>query len=218
MNILVTGATGDIGSAICDDLRSDFDVLGISSRDLDFSNRRSVDQWLASNANHKFHGVVLTAGVNTPISLDSFNETAFMETFNINFLNQMYLVMQLVPHMVQAEFGRIVAISSLYGTKSRNGRFNYSVSKAALERFVEYLALEYGQFGILSNSILPGFIDTKLTQKNNSVEKIKELQSQIPLGRLGTPGDIAYAVRFLISKSNKYINGHSLIVDGGYSL
>ena len=114
--------------------------------------------------------------------------------------------------------GRVVVISSLYGFLSRYGRMPYVISKHGLIGFVKTLAIELGSIGATVNAVTPGYINTKMTSKNNTPETIEKIVKGIPVGRMGTPEEIADAVAFLASEQNTYINGHDLVVDGGYSI
>jgi 3-oxoacyl-[acyl-carrier protein] reductase len=118
--------------------------------------------------------------------------------------------------MCERGFGRIVALNSLYGMVSRRRRLPYAISKHALTGAIQTLALEVASYGVLVNEVSPGFIRTAMTEKNNSPERIKELESAIPLGRMGTGKDIAEVVDFLCSEKNTYITGQNIVVDGGY--
>lgn len=112
--------------------------------------------------------------------------------------------------------GHILAISSIYGIISRRGRLSYAMSKHALAGLVQTLAIELGPFNIKVNALAPGVIETKMTKKNNSQETITSLKAGIPLGRLGSPHDIARAAFYLCSEENSFITGQTVVVDGGY--
>ena len=92
----------------------------------------------------------------------------------------------------------------------------YVCSKHALEGVIKTYACEYGRNNILFNCISPGFVDTKMTRKNNSEEKIKKIIERIPLNRLAESIDIAYTAYYLCSDKNTYITGQNIIVDGGF--
>ena len=94
------------------------------------------------------------------------------------------------------------------------GQANYAASKAAVIGFTKTAAREYASRNVTVNAVAPGFIDTPMTQ-GLSPEVKEALQKQIPLARLGTPADIANAVRFLVSEDAAYITGHVLHVNGG---
>ncbi|MFN8412662.1 MAG: SDR family oxidoreductase [Anaerolineales bacterium] len=101
--------------------------------------------------------------------------------------------------------GDVVNISSAYSAVSRVGRGGYGATKAAINSLTRTAALELAEHNILVNAIAPGFVETDLTRKNNSIEQIDLLKSQIPMKRLGLPGEIANLVYFLASDQNTYI-------------
>jgi 3-oxoacyl-[acyl-carrier protein] reductase len=116
--------------------------------------------------------------------------------------------------MTKQRYGRIVNIASIVGVMGNVGQANYAASKAAVIGFSKTVAREYASRNITVNAVAPGFIDTAMTQ-GLSTEVKETLQKQIPLGRLGTPADIAAAVRFLVSEEAAYITGQVLHVNGG---
>jgi len=116
--------------------------------------------------------------------------------------------------MTKQRYGRIVNIASIVGVMGNVGQANYAASKAAVIGLTKTVAREYASRSVTVNAVAPGFIDTAMTQ-GLSTEVKDTLQKQIPLGRLGTPGDIAAAVRFLVSDEASYITGHVLHVNGG---
>lgn len=116
--------------------------------------------------------------------------------------------------MTKQRYGRIVNIASIVGVMGNAGQANYAASKAAVIGFTKTVGREYASRNITVNAVAPGFIDTAMT--HGLPADVKEtLQKQIPLGRLGTPADIAAAVRFLASEDAAYITGHVLHVNGG---
>ncbi|HEY6085231.1 MAG TPA: 3-oxoacyl-[acyl-carrier-protein] reductase [Nitrospira sp.] len=116
--------------------------------------------------------------------------------------------------MTKQRYGRIVNIASIVGVMGNVGQANYAASKAAVIGFSKTVAREYASRNVTVNAVAPGFIDTAMT-RGLSPEVKETLQKQIPLGRLGTPADIAAAVRFLVSEEAAYITGHVLHVNGG---
>lgn len=116
--------------------------------------------------------------------------------------------------MMKAKHGRIINITSVVGSAGNPGQMNYAAAKAGVAGMSRALAREIGSRNITVNCIAPGFIDTDMT-KALSEQQISALQQQIPLGRFGTPEDIAAAVSFLASPQAGYITGTTLHVNGG---
>jgi 3-oxoacyl-[acyl-carrier protein] reductase len=116
--------------------------------------------------------------------------------------------------MIKQRYGRIVSISSIVGQSGNPGQTNYAASKAGLIGFSKALALEVASRNITVNVVAPGLIDTDMTKAIAGAAQ-KDWSEKIPLGRLGTPEDIAAAVCFLASDAASYITGHVLAVNGG---
>lgn len=116
--------------------------------------------------------------------------------------------------MTKQRYGRIVNIASIVGVIGNAGQANYSASKAAVIGFTKTVGREYASRNVTVNAVAPGFIDTAMT--HGLPAEVKDtLLKQIPLGRLGSPTDVAAAVRFLVSEDAAYITGHVLHVNGG---
>jgi 3-oxoacyl-[acyl-carrier protein] reductase len=116
--------------------------------------------------------------------------------------------------MMKARAGRIISITSVVGASGNAGQVNYSAAKAGIAGMTRSLAREIGSRGITVNCVAPGFIDTDMTQALPEAARTA-LLGQIPLGRLGTPDDVAAAVVFLASPGAAYITGATIHVNGG---
>ena len=116
--------------------------------------------------------------------------------------------------MMKRRWGRIINITSVVGITGNKGQANYAASKAGLIGLTKSVAKELASRNVLANAIAPGFIDTDMT-KALTPDAREQLSAQIPLGRLGTPADIAGLVAFLASEHASYITGHVFVVDGG---
>ncbi|MGP8034513.1 MAG: 3-oxoacyl-ACP reductase FabG [Steroidobacteraceae bacterium] len=119
-----------------------------------------------------------------------------------------------VRRMMKERHGRIVNLTSVVGLTGNPGQANYAAAKAGLLGFTKSLAQELASRGITVNAVAPGFIDTDMTRALSD-EQRSALLTRVPLGRLGTPEDIAAAVLFLVSPQAGYITGETLHVNGG---
>ncbi|HEX4700566.1 MAG TPA: 3-oxoacyl-ACP reductase FabG [Pseudonocardiaceae bacterium] len=123
-------------------------------------------------------------------------------------------------HMIEANWGRIVNLSSTSALGNR-GQVNYSAAKAGLQGFTKTLAIELGRFGVTANAVAPGFIVTEMTKATAERMKIsfedmqKGAASQIPVGRVGRPEDIAATVSFLVREDAGFVSGQVIYVAGG---
>jgi 3-oxoacyl-[acyl-carrier protein] reductase len=133
---------------------------------------------------------------------------------NTNLTSAYLCIQQVISSMLKQRWGRIINITSIFGQMGQAGQANYASSKAGLIGLTMAIAREVGSRNITCNAIAPGFIDTAMTSglgddfKQNAVK-------MIPLGRIGTPEDVASAVAFLASEEASYITGHVLNVNGG---
>ena len=124
----------------------------------------------------------------------------------------------LAPMKAQ-KYGRMIFTSSITGPRVTSpGHGHYSASKAGINGFIKAAALEFAGFGITVNGVEPGNILTEGVQEGRSAAFIKSMADMVPLGRLGTPRDVANAVLFLASDDAAYITGTTIIVDGGQTL
>jgi 3-oxoacyl-[acyl-carrier protein] reductase len=130
-------------------------------------------------------------------------------------LTSAYLCIQAaIPSMLKQRSGRIINITSVFGQMGQAGQANYSASKAGLIGLTMAIAREVGSRNITCNAVAPGFIETAMTAGLS--EEFKQMAvKQIPLGRVGSPDDVASAVAFLASDEASYITGHTLSVNGG---
>ena len=130
-------------------------------------------------------------------------------------LTSAYLcIQQVIPSMLKQRWGRIINVSSVFGQMGQAGQANYAASKAGLIGLTMAIAREVGSRNITCNAVAPGFIETAMTA-GLSEEFKQNAVKQIPLGRVGTPEDVASAVAFLASDQASYITGHVLSVNGG---
>ncbi len=158
--------------------------------------------------------LVNNAGVTRDMLLARMEEADWDLVLDVNLKGAYNCAKAVIRPMMKQRSGRIVNLASVSGIAGQAGQTNYSASKAGLIGFTKALAREVGPRGITVNAVAPGFVPTALTQDLPAELKEASLKG-IPLGRWGTPQEIANAVAFLASDEAAYITGHVLSVDGG---
>ena len=235
---LVTGASRGIGKAIALELGSEgFTVVGTATTP---AGAESISAYLAQagfsggglaadvssdtsvtalfDALASAYGapavIVNNAGITRDNLLMRMKTDEWASVIDTN-LGSLYRVCKAgVKAMTKARWGRIINISSVVGASGNAGQSNYAASKAGVEGFTRALAKEIGSRGITVNAVAPGFIETDMTDALPEAQA-QALLSQIPLGRLGQPQEIASVVTFLASEKGAYITGETLQVNGG---
>lgn len=216
--LFMTGATGAIGAAIqAKFIAQQYTVIAPTRAELDLADSESVARYL-QNFKHPLDVFIHCAGFNEPKPIHDISMDDFSKTMQINAVSYYQMTQSLLQQQALNQGGHILGLSSIYGAISRKGRFSYAASKHCLNGMTKTLALELGHLDIKVNTIAPGFVDTPLTRKNNSPEKIEEFKKKIPLARLATAADIAEVAYFLCSPQNQFITGQEIIVDGGYTI
>lgn len=166
------------------------------------------------NAHGRLDVLVSNAGITRDQLMLRMKRTDWDEVIATNLTAAFVLCQAAIKPMIKQRSGRIVAISSVVGQMGNAGQANYAASKAGLIGFCKSLAREVGSRHVTVNVVAPGFVETDMT-KVVAEETQKQWAAQIPLGRLGTPDDIAAAVSFLASDEASYITGQVLAVNGG---
>ncbi len=219
---LVTGGARGLGRAIAARLASEgVEVVTPARAELDLAARESVQAWIAdadARGALAFDILVNNAGENFPRPIEEVEEHVLRRTFEVNFFSAFALTAAILPAMRARGGGRVVNVSSVYAQRTRPGRSVYGATKAALESLTRTAAVEAAPHGVLVNAVAPGFVETELTRQNNGPEALAALSARIPVGRLAAPPEIAEVVAFLASERNTYLTGHTLVVDGGFSL
>lgn len=214
----VTGGSRGIGKAVVDELlKVGVEVTAPTRDELDLSDLKSVEAFTLENMEFVPDLVVLNAGENSPSVISEITMGAWQKTIDVNLSSNFLLIRDFGSKMMKRGSGRIVVVSSCYSFRSRVGRAAYSASKAGLNALVQSAALEFAANDVLVNAVCPGFVLTDLTKKNNDETGIKLLETQIPLGKLADPIEVAKLVLFLGLESNTYITGQTVVIDGGFT-
>lgn len=158
--------------------------------------------------------LVNNAGITRDSLLARMKEKDWDDVIDINLKGVYNCTKSVVKIMMKQRWGRVVNISSVVGITGNPGQTNYSAAKAGIIGFTKSCARELASRGITFNAVAPGFIRTDMTDKLRNEIK-KELESKIPVGRLGKPEDVAHTVLFLVSSKADYITGQVINVDGG---
>lgn len=236
---IVTGAARGIGRAVAMQLASDgFNIVvnyrgdeelaqsliaelqehGVEARAIraDITSADDVANLIEGTieAFGKLDVLVNNAGITRDMLLMRMSEDDWDAVLTTNLKGAFLCSKAAIRPMIRQRGGAIVNLTSVVGLVGNAGQSNYAAAKAGLVGFTKSLAKEVGSRGITVNAVAPGFIETRLTDVLS--DEIKDLSiKQIPLGRFGTPEDVASAVAFLVSPAARYITGHTLSVDGG---
>jgi meso-butanediol dehydrogenase / (S,S)-butanediol dehydrogenase / diacetyl reductase len=186
----------------------------------DMTKNDDLDQ-LINNTLNNFKGIdilVNSAGIFNGAPLHKISDSQWDEIMDINIRSVFQLTRRVLPIMMDQKSGSIMHISSILGLIAVPEVAAYNVSKGALNQFSRSIAVEYGSYGIRSNSICPGLIETDMTADLMSdASLMQEWSKEYPIGRFGKPEDVASACLFLASDESSFITGIVLPVDGGFT-
>jgi 3-oxoacyl-[acyl-carrier protein] reductase len=158
--------------------------------------------------------LVNNAGITRDGLLIRMKEEDWDRVIEVNLKGTFHCTKAALGVMIKQRSGRIISIASIVGVMGNSGQANYAASKAAILGFTKSVAREYANRGVTANAVAPGFIKTAMTgQLSEDVQA--RMREQIPLGRLGTPEDVAEAVAFLASDAAAYVSGQVIHVNGG---
>ena len=159
--------------------------------------------------------LVNNAGIAGQMQFQDITDEQWNRYLGVNLGGARNAIRAVLPHMLSEKRGCIVNISSIWGLRGASCEVAYACTKAALIGLTRSLALELAPSGIRVNCVAPGVIDTDMVQVLGQ-ETLRDLAAETPLGRLGTPEDVAYAVAFLASDRASFLTGQVLGADGGF--
>ena len=183
---------------------------------IDVSSKKSVDQGYEALLKkwEQVDIIVNCAGITRDQLLMKMSEEDWDRVIDVNLKSIYNVCHAAIRPMMKVRSGSIINISSVIGLTGNPGQVNYAASKLGMIGFTRSLAKEVAKRGIRVNCIAPGFFPTEMTDALS--EQVKEaILSQVPMGRLGDPNDIANAALFLASSMSEYITGQVITVDGG---
>jgi 3-oxoacyl-[acyl-carrier protein] reductase len=206
-------ATSDSGSAAIGEALAPFGGLGLT---LNVTDAAALDAAIDGivKAHGGLHVLVNNAGITRDTLAMRLKDDDWDAVIDTNLKSVFRACRAAIKPMMKQRFGRIVNITSVVGASGNPGQANYCASKAGVAGMTRSLAKELGSRNITVNCVAPGFIATDMTEVLPEAQKAA-LMAQIPLGRLGSPQDIAEAVAFLASPAAGYITGTELHVNGG---
>ncbi|WP_455582384.1 elongation factor P 5-aminopentanone reductase [Dysosmobacter sp.] len=185
----------------------------------DVASRAAVDE-MVHRTEHTLGPVTLlvnNAGISRQGLFQDVDDALWERYFAVNVTGARNAIQAVLPHMLHEKRGCIINISSIWGLRGASCEVAYACTKAALVGLTRSLALELAPSGIRVNAVAPGCIETDMVRSLGSQTR-DMLISQTPLGRLGTPEDIAQAVAFLASEKASFLTGQILTADGGFIL
>lgn len=158
--------------------------------------------------------LVNNAGITRDAPLRRMRETQWSEVIQTNLSSMFNMTQPVFEAMCQRGWGRVVNVSSLNGEKGQFGQSNYAAAKAGIYGFTKSIALEGARKGVTVNAVSPGYIDTPMVRQVPE-NILNDIVNSIPVGRLGTPEEIARAVSFLTADEAGFITGTNISVNGG---
>jgi NAD(P)-dependent dehydrogenase (short-subunit alcohol dehydrogenase family) len=238
--VLVTGATRGMGKQFADDFAklganliltgTDKDKIETLNREakrdghvtrkycaVDFANADSTKAFIeAIEAYQKIDVCINNAGINRINFVDETLLEDWKDIMAVN-LEAPFMITRAVSKMMKKNsYGRIVNIASIFGVVSKAKRSIYSTTKFGLRGLTTTTAIELAPYNVLVNSVSPGFVLTEITKSILSKEEMKQLATQVPIGRFAEADEISRVVLFLASPLNTYLTGQNIVVDGGF--
>jgi NAD(P)-dependent dehydrogenase (short-subunit alcohol dehydrogenase family) len=236
MKTLITGGTGSVGKELLDVFSREkgcqitftyYDNYERAKSLAEKYNAEAISLKEELNVSNDYDIIINNIGIVNSLELcENVELGKWEETLEVNLTLPFKIIKSSLPYMKQKGYGRIVNIASIYGVKAEEGFAPYIAAKHGLIGLTKAVAREYGAFGITSNAICPGTIDSEMADRiadfytHNAQERaeyFKIIKNEVPAKRLANPKEVAEFAYFIASDKAAYINGATLILDGGYT-
>jgi len=237
--VLITGGTGAIGTVICQKMAKMGHIVATTYRNEEkariwekemlskgysfhlykcdvssFEDSQNMVKTIVSELG-PIQLLVNNAGITRDSSLKKMAVEQWRDVMSSNLDSVFNVTRSAIEYMLESGFGRIINISSINGQKGQFGQSNYAAAKAGMHGFTKALAQEVAKKGITVNTISPGYIETDMIRA--VPQKIREaIKAEIPVGRFGTPEDVAHVIAFLSSDESSFITGANISSNGGH--
>ncbi|MBR0829959.1 SDR family oxidoreductase [Bradyrhizobium manausense] len=217
-HVVIANRSQDVADALAVDLSRR--GLGVSTTTFDRLDRSGLGD-LVDRVISRFDRLdilVHNAGGCPWAALDDLDEDRLEQALSINLTSAIWLIQSAVPHMRARRYGRILVTSSISSRLAMGGGAHYSVAKAGVNAFIRGAAFELARDGITANVVEPGFISKPGRGSLSTADNLSRIARHIPMGRIGTADDVAYAMLYLASEQASYVTGQTIVVDGGTTL
>ena len=209
--LVIFGGSGGLGKPLSDKLKSDYDVISLSSKDVDVTNFYDVKNFFRFEKDVDI--VINFSGYNHNIILHKYsNDVEAKKQIEVNILGSLNIISSCLPHMRENGYGRIILTSSILSSKPAFGTAVYSGCKAFIDNLIKTCTVENLSKGVTCNSLQLGYMDGGLTHEVPEPFRT-QVKNSIPLKRWGKISEIENAVRYLIN--TEYVSGSSLKINGG---
>jgi 3-oxoacyl-[acyl-carrier protein] reductase len=211
--VLITGTSPVCPADLTEEWGNSFEYICA-----DFTTQAGIHSFISILSQYpRIDVCVNNAGINRLALLHEVNDEDYEAMLSVNMNAPFSICRFLATRMKQQQYGRVVNIASIWGVISKQKRSVYTITKNAVIGLTKNMAIELAAYGVIVNSVSPGFTMTELTRKNLAQDEMTSLSAQVPAGRFAEPLEIANVILFLCSKENSYMTGQNIIVDGGFT-